>query len=78
VSGDQTDFITAGVTTMLGVTRVASLSERWRVDSYGLKSDRLSVGIEIPIGIGLSDGDISIHVLLPGVNESAVRRSLVD
>ncbi len=62
---------------MLGVARVASLSDRVRVVSYGLKSVTLSDGIEMPMGMGRSQGEISCQVFLPGVTESEVLGSLM-
>jgi hypothetical protein len=78
VSGDQTDFIaSAGVTMMLGVARVAPLSDRCRDIWYGLKSGTLSDGTDMPIGMGRSQGEISCHDLLPAVSDSVVFGSFV-
>jgi len=61
---------------MLGVTKVASLPDRRRAPLNELKSETLSVGTEMPIGMRRSQGEISFHVLLPGVIEIAVNMSL--
>jgi hypothetical protein len=61
---------------MFGVTKVASLPDRRRAPLNELKSETLSVGTEMPIGMRRSHGEISCHVLLPGVREIAVKRSL--
>lgn len=55
---------------MLGVTKVVSLPDRWRMPWYGLKSETLSVGTVMPMGIGRSQGEISFHVPVPGAGAS--------
>jgi len=62
---------------MLGVARVASLSDRCRDIWYGLKSGTLSDGMDMPMGMGRSQGEISCHDLLPAVSDSVVFGSLV-
>lgn len=57
---------------ILGVTRVVSLPARGRCACRELKSDILSVGTEIPIGIRLSQGEISCQDLVLGVMDVAV------
>jgi hypothetical protein len=61
---------------IFGVANVASLPDRRRLPLNELKSETLSVGTEMPIGIRRSHGDMSCHVLLPGVREIAVNMSL--
>jgi hypothetical protein len=61
---------------IFGVTNVASLPDRRRLPLNELKSEILSVGTEMPIGIRRSHGEISCQVLLPGVREIAVNMSL--
>jgi hypothetical protein len=60
---------------ILGVTRVVSLPARGRFACRVLKSDMLSVGTEIPMGMRLSHGEISCHDLLLGVAVSISLRS---
>lgn len=60
---------------MLGVTRVVSLPARGRFACRVLKSDMLSVGTEIPMGIRLSHGEISCQDFVLGVMDVAVSTS---